>query len=112
MRGRGAAEQADGLTVGGRAPAVARVGEGRSLLCRIAAGKVIGTTDRLHLRRAGSRREALPRTRTHRRRPADQEEIYFNAGDLSISLRMDPNAVRDLEQAQIYSTDDSSRAVP
>jgi Ala-tRNA(Pro) deacylase len=41
-----------------------------------------------------------------------QDEIYFNAGDLSISLRMDPNAVRDLEQAQIYSTDDSYRAVP
>jgi Ala-tRNA(Pro) deacylase len=36
-----------------------------------------------------------------------QDEIYFNAGDLSMSLRMDPSALRDLEQAQIYSTDGS-----
>ena len=40
-----------------------------------------------------------------------QDGIYFNAGDVSISLRIDPNALRDLEQAQIYHTDDSSNAV-
>jgi Ala-tRNA(Pro) deacylase len=40
-----------------------------------------------------------------------QDEIYFNAGDLSTSLRMSPNALRDLEQAQIYSSsDDANRA--
>jgi Ala-tRNA(Pro) deacylase len=35
-----------------------------------------------------------------------QDEIYFNAGDLSISLRIDSSTLRDLEQAQIYPTDD------
>lgn len=35
-----------------------------------------------------------------------QDGIYFNAGDLSISLRMDPGALCRLEQAQIYSSSD------
>jgi Ala-tRNA(Pro) deacylase len=41
-----------------------------------------------------------------------QGEIYFNAGDVSISLRIDPDALRDLEQAQIYPADDSHCSAP
>jgi prolyl-tRNA editing enzyme YbaK/EbsC (Cys-tRNA(Pro) deacylase) len=38
----------------------------------------------------------------------NQDEIYFNAGDLSISLRMSPTALRELEQAQVYSGADGT----